>query len=217
MIAKIKTIFQTLMAVTVILFFGGVWYTVSAEKEETQANLLEKEVEQVVETLEAITTHTKPDFERENNQTFINSVGECVNYIYNTTTDIYPVNFEILLAQAALESGWGNSRFALEGKNLFGIRTYDLREPHMLPSNNPKKWGVKVYQHECDSVQHYINILNNGTKFEEYRKLKHEQDINDPLKLVMTLDAYASDKDYFAKVKRIIKMLREDYEVPLIN
>ena len=41
----------------------------------------------------------------------------------------------------------------------------------MLPSNNPKKWGVKVYQHECDSVQHYINILNNGTKFKEYRKL----------------------------------------------
>jgi Bax protein len=140
-----------------------------------------------------------------------------VSYIYNTTTDVIPVNLELLVAQAALESAWGNSRFALEGRNLFGIRTYDLREPHMLPSNNPKKWGVKVYQHECDSVQHYINILNNGTKFEEYRKLKHEQDINDPLKLVMTLDAYASDKDYFAKVKRIIKMLREDYDVPVIN
>jgi Bax protein len=116
-----------------------------------------------------------------------------------------------LVAQAALESAWGNSRFALEGRNLFGIRTYDLREPHMLPSNNPKKWGVKVYMHECDSVQHYINILNNGTKFEEYRKLKHVQNINDPFKLVMTLDAYASDKHYFDKVKRIIKMLREDY------
>ena len=52
--------------------------------------------------------------------------------------------------------------FALEGKNLFGIRTYNLTEPHMLPSNNPKKWGVSVYMHECDSVQHYIDILNNG-------------------------------------------------------
>ena len=165
----------------------------------------------MVETLEAITTHTLPNFERANNQTFINSTVACVDYIYNTTTDIYPVNLELLVAQAALESAWGNSRFALEGRNLFGIRTYDLREPHMLPSNNPKKWGVKVYMHECDSVQHYINILNNGTKFEEYRKLKHGQDINDPFKLVMTLDAYASDKDYFDKVKRIIKMLREDY------
>ena len=211
MLAKIKTILQTLMAVTVILFFGGVWYHVSAEKEETQAILLEKEVEEVVQTLEKINIHKRPNFERENNQTFISSTIACVNYIYNTTSDVYPVNLELLVAQAALESAWGNSRFALEGRNLFGIRTYDLREPHMLPSNNPKKWGVKVYMHECDSVQHYINILNNGTKFEEYRKLKHEQDINDPMKLVLTLDAYASDEKYFGKVIRIIKMLREDY------
>lgn len=208
---KIKTILQTLMAVTVILFVSGIWYVVSAEKNEALHAKQELEIQEVVETLEAITTHTLPNFERSNNQTFINSTIACVDYIYNTTTDIFPVNLELLVAQAALESAWGNSRFALEGRNLFGIRTYDLREPHMLPSNNPKKWGVKVYTHECDSVQHYINILNNGTNFEEYRKLKHGQDINDSFKLVMTLDAYASDKNYFDKVKRIIKMLREEY------
>jgi len=208
---KIKTIIQTLMAVTVILFVFGIWYVVSTEKNEALVAKQEIEIEKAVETLEAITTHTLPNFERSNNQTFIDSTVACVNYIYNTKTDVLPVNMELLVAQAALESAWGNSRFALEGRNLFGIRTYDLREPHMLPSNNPKKWGVKVYMHECDSVQHYINILNKGTKFEEYRKLKHDEDVNDPYKLVMTLDAYASDKNYFDKVKSIIKMLREDY------
>lgn len=208
---KIKTIIQTLMAVTVILFVFGIWYVVSDEKNEALVAKQEIEIEKAVETLEAITTHTLPNFERSNNQTFIDSTVACVNYIYNTKTDVLPVNMELLVAQAALESAWGNSRFALEGRNLFGIRTYDLREPHMLPSNNPKKWGVKVYMHECDSVQHYINILNNGTNFEEYRKLKHDEDVNDPYKLVMTLDAYASDKNYFDKVKSIIKMLREDY------
>jgi len=208
---KIKTIIQTLMAVTVILFVFGIWYVVSDEKNEALVAKQEIEIEKAVETLEAITTHTLPNFERSNNQTFIDSTVACVNYIYNTKTDVLPVNMELLVAQAALESAWGNSRFALEGRNLFGIRTYDLREPHMLPSNNPKKWGVKVYMHECDSVQHYINILNKGTKFEEYRKLKHDEDVNDPYKLVMTLDAYASDKNYFDKVKSIIKMLREDY------
>jgi len=213
---KIKTILQTLMAVTVILFFGGIWYTVSAEKEETQAILLEKEVEQVVETLEAITSYTRPNFERENNQTFIDSVGACVNYIYNTTTDIYPVNFEILLAQAALESGWGNSRFALEGKNLFGVRTYDLREPHMLPSNNPKKWGVRVYMHECDSVQHYINIINNGSAYEKYRELR-DNGIEDSLQYVETLGAYAADKKYFPKLRSIIKKLRTEYDIPQLK
>ena len=216
MLAKIKTILQTLMAVTVILFVFGIWYTVSAEKDEALHAKQELEIEEVVETLEKITTYTRPDFERENNQTFIDSVGACVNYIYNTTTDIYPVNLEILLAQAALESGWGNSRFALEGKNLFGIRTYDLREPHMLPSNNPKKWGVRVYMHECDSVQHYINIINNGSAYEKYRELR-DNGIEDSLQYVETLGAYAADKKYFPKLRSIIKKLRENYDIPKIN
>ena len=209
---KLKTIFQTLMFVFIVAFIGLIYYSY----QNTMAKEQVKFDNEVAETLEEIIVYEKPNFERANNQTFINSVGQCVNYIYNTTTDIYPVNFEVLLAQAALESGWGNSRFALEGKNLFGIRTYDLREPHMLPSNNPKKWGVRVYQHECDSVQHYIDILNNGSAYEEYRKLR-DNGVEDSLLYVETLGAYASDKHYFGKIKRIIKKLREEYEIPILK
>ena len=212
MIQKLKTILYTLMVVFIVTFVGTIWYTYNnsvAKESEQIAN-------EVANTLEEITEWEKPDFERANNQTFINSVGQCVNYIYNTTTDIYPVNLEVLLAQAALESGWGNSRFALEGKNLFGIRTYDLREPHMLPSNNPKKWGVRVYMHECDSVQHYIDILNNGSAYEEYRKLR-DNGIKDSLLYVETLGAYASDEHYFGKIKSIIKKLREEYDIPVVK
>jgi Bax protein len=200
------------MFVFVVTFIGTIYYTYNNSVAQEQ----EKFDNEVVEALEVIIEYEKPDFERANNQTFINSVGQCVNYIYNTTTDIYPVNFEVLLAQAALESGWGNSRFALEGKNLFGIRTYDLTEPHMLPSNNPKKWGVRVYMHECDSVQHYIDILNNGGAYEKYRELRDNGE-TDSLKYVETLGAYASDKHYFGKIKGIIKKLREDYEIPIIK
>ena len=212
MIQKIKTILYTLMFVFIVTFIGTIYYTYnnSIAKEQEQIS------NEVANTLEVITDWEKPDFERANNQTFINSVGQCVNYIYNTTTDVIPVNFEVLLAQAALESGWGNSRFALEGKNLFGIRTYDLTEPHMLPSNNPKKWGVRVYMHECDSVQHYIDILNNGGAYEKYRELRDNGE-TDSLKYVETLGAYASDKHYFGKIKGIIKKLREDYDIPIIK
>jgi len=212
MLQKIKTILYTLMFVFVVTFIGTIYYTYNNSVAKEQ----EKFDNEVVEVLEEIIEYKKPDFERANNQTFINSVGQCVNYIYNTTTDIYPVNFEILLAQAALESGWGNSRFALEGKNLFGIRTYNLTEPHMLPSNNPKKWGVRVYQHECDSVQHYIDILNNGSAYEKYRELR-DNGVEDSLQYVETLGAYASDKHYFGKIKRIIKKLREEYEIPILK
>jgi len=209
---RLKTVLYTLISVAVI---GSIFWTwVSYENSKVEAQ--EIETQEIVDTLEKIVSVTKPDFERANNQTFLDSVGACVNYIYNTTTDILPVNFEVLLAQAALESGWGNSRFALEGKNLFGVRTYDLREPHMLPSNNPKKWGVRVYMHECDSVQHYINIINNGSAYEKYRELR-DNGIEDSLQYVETLGAYAADKKYFPKLRSIIKKLRTEYDIPQLK
>ena len=82
----------------------------------------------------------------------------------------------------------------------------------MLPSNNPKKWGVKVFQHECDSVLNYINILNNGSAYKKYRELR-ENGVDDPYILVETLDAYAADKDYFSKIKSILTKIRSEYDV----
>ena len=83
MIKTIKTVLYTLIVVFIFAFTFAIWHTYK----ESQANAKELEIEQVVETLEEITRWEKPDFERANNQTFINSVGQCVNYIYNTTTD----------------------------------------------------------------------------------------------------------------------------------
>jgi len=191
-----RTVIKTLMAVVVIMFCTGTFlYYVKDTTARAEASI-----------------PSLPDFEHTNNQQFLTNVLQCVEYIDHTTTDIYPVNIELLLAQAALESGWGNSRFARVGKNLFGIRTYDLKEPHMLPSNNPKKWGVKVYSHECDSVLNYITILNNGSAYKKYRQLR-EDGIDDPYILVETLDAYASDKNYFSKIKSILTKIRSEYKI----
>ena len=191
-----KIVVRTLMAVIVVAFFATTFYYYTEQgKARAEANIPKL-----------------PNFEHTNNQQFLDNVVQCVNYIEHNTTDVYPVNLELLLAQAALESGWGNSRFARVGKNLFGIRTYDLQEPHMLPSNNPKKWGVKVFEHECDSVLNYMSILNNGGAYKKYRDLR-ESGIDDPYILVETLDAYAADKHYFSKIKSILTKIRSEYEV----
>jgi uncharacterized FlgJ-related protein len=194
-----KIVLKTLMVVFVFTFI-----TFSVYSYKNMSSATERE------------TISLPDFEHTSNQQFLDDVNQCVDYIYHTTSDVFPVNRELLLAQAALESGWGTSRFAREGHNLFGMRTYDLQEPHMLPSNSPKKWGVKVYMHECDSVLHYINTLNNGTAFEEYQRLRKKGE-NDPIKLLHTLDSYAADKNYFAKVEGIIKLIRNEYELNYIK
>ena len=194
--ANFKIVIRTLMAVIVVLFCATTFYYYTEQGNARAESNVPK----------------LPDFEHTNNQQFLDNVIQCVNYIEHNTTDVYPVNLELLLAQAALESGWGNSRFARVGKNLFGIRTYELTEPHMLPSNNPKKWGVKVYQHECDSVLNYMQILNNGGAYKKYRELR-ENGIDDPYILVETLDAYAADKHYFSKIKSILTKIRSEYEV----
>ena len=191
-----RDIIRTLMVVVVVAFCSTTWIYYNIDGKARAETLIPK----------------LPDFEHTNNQQFLDNVVQCVNYIEHNTTDVYPVNLELLLAQAALESGWGNSRFARVGKNLFGIRTYDLQEPHMLPSNNPKKWGVKVYSHECDSVLNYMQILNNGGAYKKYRELR-ENCIDDPYILVETLDAYAADKHYFSKIKSILTKIRSEYEV----
>jgi uncharacterized FlgJ-related protein len=194
--ASFKVVTRTLMVVIVALFCGLTFhYYVKDGVARAQEEI-----------------PTLPNFEHTNNQQFINNVIQCVEYIEHTTTDIYPVNLELLLAQAALESGWGNSRFARVGKNLFGIRTYNLKEPHMLPSNNPKKWGVKVYEHECNSVLNYMQVLNNGSAYKKYRELLDNGETN-PYILVETLDAYAADKHYFSKVKSILTKIREEYKI----
>ena len=194
-----KIVLNTLAFVIVVLSCVGIYHYYTIQVEAKERTLVEL-----------------PDFEHTNNQQFLDNVNQCVDYIYHNTSDIFPVSRELLLAQAALESGWGTSRFAREGHNLFGMRTYDLQEPHMLPSNSPKKWGVKVYMHECDSVLHYINTLNNGTAFEEYQKLRDEGETN-PIKLLHTLDAYATDKNYFAKVESIINLIRKEYSLNYIK
>jgi len=191
---KFKVFIKTMMFVVVVTAMSFVWYGYILD-----GNIRASE-----------TVPSKPNFEQTNNQQFLNNVLQCVDYVYWKNKSFERVNVELLLAQAALESGWGDSRFAKVGKNLFGIRTYDLQDPHMLPSNKPKNWGVKVYEHECYSVEHYIKILNNGTNFSEYRKMR-EDGITDPFILVEALDAYASDKDYFSKIKSIIKKIRKDY------
>jgi uncharacterized FlgJ-related protein len=192
----VKIFIRTMMAVIVILaIVTTVYFYIQDTKGRAEASIPQK-----------------PNFEHTNNQQFLVNVLQCVDYVYWKNKDFEKVNIELLLAQAALESGWGDSRFAKVGKNLFGIRTYDLQDPHMLPSNKPKKWGVKVYEHECYSVEHYIKILNNGTNFVDYRKLR-EDGIDDPLLLVETLGAYASDKNYFPKIKSIIKKIRKEYNI----
>jgi hypothetical protein len=57
-----------------------------------------------------------------------------------------------------------------------------------------------------------MQILNTGGAYEKYRELMNNGE-NDPYILVETLDAYASDKYYFMKVKNILTKIRSEYAI----
>ena len=59
---------------------------------------------------------------------------EIINCALNYNSSIYPyhrIPITLVQAQAIQESDWGRSRFATEGNNFFGMKEFDLTEPHM--------------------------------------------------------------------------------------
>ena len=82
--------------------------------------------------------------------------------------DIIPVS--LALAQAANESGWGTSRFALEGNALFGQWTWGKKG--ISPKNQDKNKSHKVLQFQVlkASVRAYKNNLNTHNAYKEFRE-----------------------------------------------
>ena len=82
--------------------------------------------------------------------------------------DIIPVS--IALAQAANESGWGTSRFALEGNALFGQWTWSKKG--ISPKNKDPNKSHKVLQFQVlkASVKAYKNNLNTHNAYKEFRE-----------------------------------------------
>ena len=150
-----------------------------------------------------IITKTKP--------LFVYSLNSCIEHLYKDMSIDKQVPNELILAQAVVETGWGDSRFANEANNLFGIRTFNKDVDHMLPDTLTTwpGWGVKVFASKCDSVEYYLQIINEVWAYEAFRSLRqrHLQDgtIPDGMALALTLDSYATDPNYITLVRSVIK------------
>ena len=108
--------------------------------------------------------------------------------------DIIPVS--IALAQAANESGWGTSRFALEGNALFGQWTWSKKG--ILPKEQDPDQTHKIMQFQIlkASVRAYKNNLNTHKAYTEFREaraqLRQDEEILSGLSLTKYLKNYAS-------------------------
>ena len=122
--------------------------------------------------------------------------------------DIIPVS--IALAQAANESGWGTSRFALEGNALFGQWTWSKKGITPKDSDSSKSHKILQFQILKASVRAYKNNLNTHNAYKEFRearaRLRQDNEEIIGLKLTQYLKNYAAiGEKYVAILEDIIE------------
>ena len=121
--------------------------------------------------------------------------------------DIIPVSLAI--AQAAKETGWGTSRFALEGNALFGQWTWSGDGIKPAGAESDAKHKVMKFKVLKASVRAYQRNLNTHSSYKKFRQLRaqlrDDSEKLDSLLLADQLDNYAeTGKEYTKILKQII-------------
>ena len=121
--------------------------------------------------------------------------------------DIIPVS--LALAQAAKESGWGTSRFAIEGNALFGQWTYSGEGIKPAAADKGDKHKVMAFSVLKSSVRAYQRNLNTHKSYKAFRKERATQRDNeenlDSTLLANYLNSYAETGEEYVKIlKQII-------------
>jgi len=121
--------------------------------------------------------------------------------------DIIPVSLAI--AQAAIESGWGTSRFALEGNALYGQWTWSDNGLKPLESEGTehKVMQFKILTASIKAYKKNLNTHSGYVKFREARaNLRSQNEKITGLKLTQYLNKYAATgKEYTKKLETTIK------------
>ena len=121
--------------------------------------------------------------------------------------DEIPVS--LALAQAAKETGWGTSRFAIEGNALFGQWTYSGEGIKPAAAGKDEKHKVMAFSVLKASVRAYQRNLNTHVSYKEFRKARAIQRDNgeslNSLELSNFLTMYAQNgEEYISTLKKII-------------
>ncbi len=123
--------------------------------------------------------------------------------------DIIPIS--MALAQAAIESGWGTSRYLREGNAVYGQYTFE-KNKGILPAerDSSKKFFIRKFENLSESTKSYFKNINTHLAYEglreERKKLRMGGENLSGLRLSEYLTSYSERKqDYVNDVKKIIE------------
>ncbi len=112
----------------------------------------------------------------------------------------HPVS--IILAQAAIESGWATSRFCREANNVFGIWSYDKNEKRITAygSRGGKKVYLRKYDSLFESIYDYLETIARADAYRQFREMRLISD--DPFRLIWYLNNYSEKRYEYVRALR---------------
>ncbi len=112
----------------------------------------------------------------------------------------------IAMAQAALESAWGTSRFFRQANNIFGVWSYNINEPRIaaIEQRGTQTIWVRQYPSLYASIRDYFQMMAKSISFRDFQKQKMET--SDPYLLVQLLGHYSEKgADYCKELSVLIR------------
>lgn len=125
--------------------------------------------------------------------------------------DTVPVS--LALAQGAIESAWGTSRFARDGNAFYGERTFDPDAPGLVPqdpSDESPDFKVKSFSSAALSVRSYMKTLNTHSAYAALRQQRADMRAHNTLPTGLALAPYLHGyseigDEYVMRIKATIR------------
>jgi flagellum-specific peptidoglycan hydrolase FlgJ len=123
----------------------------------------------------------------------------------------YGTRPSLLIAQAALESNWGQSTLSTASNNYFGIKNSQNGKQYATSEYNNEEWtqvnaSFQQYDSLAESIEDYASLLKNGTSWDSnfYQDVIEAENYQAAAVAVQEA-GYATDPDYANKLIRIIE------------
>jgi Bax protein len=122
---------------------------------------------------------------------------------------LQPPPVSLVLAQAALESGWGSSRFFKEANNVFGIWSFSKKDDRIIANETrgSKPIFLKKYPNLLGSVEDFHILLASSRNYADFRDCIQRG--NNVFELIWHLKMYSEKRDQYVIMLRNVIVTNE--------
>jgi Bax protein len=183
---------------------------VTAKKKHSVSQKKKKFFSLVVPAIQKVHQEQEEQFEQIQNNLTDGKNLEHIKQLkkkYRVTLDsdlllaLKPHPQSIVIAQAAIESAWGTSRFFREANNIFGMWSKDPNEPRIaagVKREGKRTIWLRKFNSLDESIRQYYQTIGRVKEYKDFRELRFQT--QDVTLLVKKLDKYSELGDKYTKM-----------------